>query len=320
MSLILFLGVDGGQTHTTAVIADADGRVFGRGVGGPSNHVGESEGVQRLTEAVSGSVGAACRQAGLVLDDVEFESACLGFTGGIRNKEPILRGVLRARHLLVTDDATIALAGAHDGGAGIVLIAGTGSICVGRNASGRTARAGGWGYLFGDEGAAFDIVRQALRAALRMDEGWGPFTALHARLLAATDMKDMQEMRRRFYTTEYPRDRVAGFATLVDEAASDGDAVAIEILDQAGDQLAALALVVRRSLFAPDESARVARLGGMFESVRLRDGFVQRVEAVALTSVVAPRHGPEIGALVEAYRGAGVEVPVGIQGPPPQSP
>src|SRR5947209_3167873 len=81
---------------------------------------------------------------------------------------------------------TTALAGATRSGQGIITIAGTGSIAFGRNPAGRTARAGGWGYIFGDEGGGFDIARQATRAILRLEEGWGPPTALRETLLAAT--------------------------------------------------------------------------------------------------------------------------------------
>src|SRR5437764_3315818 len=102
----------------------------------------------------------------------------------------MLSAAIRTRRLIVTNDAVSALAGATASGQGIITIAGTGSIAFGRNASGRTARAGGWGYIFGDEGSGFDIVRQALRAALRMEEGWGPSTRLREVLIEATGSRD----------------------------------------------------------------------------------------------------------------------------------
>src|SRR5207302_4816203 len=136
--------------------------------------------------AVRESLAAACAQAGLDPETVAFEAACFGMSGGPDDKREILAGILRTPNLIVTNDAVIALAGATASGQGIIAIAGTGSIAFGRNASGRTARAGGWGYIFGDEGSGFDIVRQALRAALRMEEGWGPATRLREVLLGAT--------------------------------------------------------------------------------------------------------------------------------------
>src|SRR5258706_176871 len=80
---------------------------------------------------------------------------------------------------------------------------------------GRAARAGGWGYIFGDEGGGFDITRQALRAALRFEEGWGPATALRVMLLQATGARDANDALHRFYTQEYPRPRIASFSRLV---------------------------------------------------------------------------------------------------------
>ena len=109
----------------------------------------------------------------------------------------------------MTNDAAVALTGATAGGQGIIVIAGTGSIALGRDTAGRVVRAAGWGYIYGDEGSAFDIARQALRAALRMEEGWGPETSLRRVLLGATGVSTMNEVLHLFYTPEWPRSRVA---------------------------------------------------------------------------------------------------------------
>ena len=182
----LFLGVDGGQSRTRVLIGDEEGHVLGAGEAGPCNHTAAAEGRRNLEKAVLEGLAAACARAGLDSSRVGFAAACLGMSGGPDDKREILAGILRAECLIVTHDAAIALAGATSAGQGIVVIAGTGSMAFGRNAEGRTARAGGWGHLFGDEGGGFDIARQALRAALRMDEGWGLPTILRQRLLEAT--------------------------------------------------------------------------------------------------------------------------------------
>src|SRR5437763_1380895 len=182
-----FLGVDGGQSGTTAVIGDETGRVLGTGEAGPCNHAAAGEGRAKLERAVRGSVAVACAQAALDAAAVEFEAACFGMSGGPDDKREILASMFRTRRLIVTNDAVIALAGATEHGNGVIVIAGTGSIAVGRHPEGARTRAGGWGYIFGDEGSAFDIARQALRAALRMEEGWGAPTRLHAMMLEATE-------------------------------------------------------------------------------------------------------------------------------------
>lgn len=302
----LFLGVDGGQSGTTALIGDETGRVLGIGHGGPCNHVGAEGGREKFTRAIRDSLAGACRQAGLDVDRTSFAVACFGFSGGPADKEALLGEFVRAQQTIVTTDAFIALAGATKGEPGIVVIAGTGSIAFGRNSGGKTARAGGWGYVFGDEGAAFDLVRQALRAALRFEEGWGPPTALRDRLLGATGAGSAGDLLHRFYTTEFPRDRIAALAPFVDQAAQEGDAVACAILDKAAQELASLASAVRRQLFEPGETALVAHLGGVFRSGRLLERFRTLVELDERNRVVAPSYGPAAGALIEAWRTAGL--------------
>jgi len=302
----LFLGVDGGQTGTTALIGDQGGRVLGAGSGGPCNHATAEEGRQKLVRAISASLAAACAQAGLDRGAVRFAAACFGMSGGPQDKQEILRQIVPAELLLVSDDSVIALAGATAGEPGIVTIAGTGSIAFGRNPSGRTARVAGWGYIFGDEGGGFDIARQALRAALRAEEGWGPSTALTRALIDATGGTTANEVLHLFYTPDWPRSRVAALAPLVDEIAVAGDAVARDILQQAAQQLALLTASVRAQLWQPGEAARVAWTGGVFRSRLLLERYRALVELEAGNHTGPPEYGPAAGALIEAYRAAGI--------------
>ncbi|HUA20026.1 MAG TPA: BadF/BadG/BcrA/BcrD ATPase family protein [Bryobacteraceae bacterium] len=302
-----FLGIDGGQSSTTALIGDETGRVIGAGRGGPCNHAGAAEGRAKFVAAMTACLQAACAQAGLDPSSVRFACACLGFSGGPADKEAILREILASDRMVVTTDAFIALTGATAGEPGLIVIAGTGSIAFGRNATGQTARAGGWGYLFGDEGGGFHIVRQALRAALRAEEGWGPPTALRAVLLQTTGAHDMNQLLHLFYTAEFPRDRVAGLAKLVDGAAENGDHVAREILHEAAQQLAILAAAVRRQLFGAGERVRLAHVGRVFHSRILLARFQTLVQLDEGTLVEPPLYPPAGGALLEAYRAAGAE-------------
>jgi N-acetylglucosamine kinase-like BadF-type ATPase len=297
-----FLGVDGGQSSTYALIGDANGRVLGAGRGGPCNHVEASEGRAKFTGAIESCLAAACANAGLECGAIHFASACLGFSGGPADKEAILHEILPSDRTLVTHDALIALSGATAGEPGLITNAGTGSIAFGRNASGKTARAGGWGYIFGDEGSAFHIVRQALRAALRFEEGWGAPTSLRRILLDATGASDVNEVQHRFYTPEFPRPRIASFSKLVDQAAENGDAMAREILNEAARDLAAIADAVRGQLFDKEERVRVAYIGGVFRSRTVLEKFT----ALVGDGVGPPIYGPAAGALLEAYRAAGV--------------
>ena len=310
----LFLGIDGGQSSTTALIGekigDETGRVLGTGRAGPCNHATAGEGRRKFVAAITDSVHEAAKAAALT--DPVFEAACLGLSGGPDDKEALAKETIRAERYLITHDAYIALAGATGGEPGIIVIAGTGSMVFGRNANGVTARAGGWGYIFGDEGGAFDLVRQALRAVLRNEEGWGPPTALREALLEATGSRDGNQLLHRLYTDEYPRDRVAGWAKLIDDAARAGDAVASDILGAAAQQLATLTAAVRRQLFGPStewaDVVNVCYSGGVFSSHPLLESFRMLVELEDGNRVSAPRHDAAQGALLEAYRLGGTKV------------
>jgi N-acetylglucosamine kinase-like BadF-type ATPase len=301
-----FLGVDGGQSSTTALIGDETGRVLGSGRGGPCNHISGIEARNRFVTAIGGAVSAAAKAAGLDEQHRDFAGGCLGFSGGPQDKQQLIEEMFAIQRLVMTTDAQIALTGATAGKPGIIVIAGTGSIALGRNKS--AARAGGWGYIFGDEGGGFDLTRQALRSALRMEEGWGPATSLRERLLTATGSHDANHLLHRFYTPEFPRPVIARLAPLVDEAAADGDAVARELLGQAAQHLAGLAAAVRRQLFAEKETASVAHIGGVFRSQALLERFRMLVELEEGNRVERPEMGPAAGALLEAYREAGIAV------------
>ncbi len=302
----LYLGIDGGQSSTIALIGDEHGVVVGFGQAGPCNHVKSGRGEAKLRRAVLGAVTAAWRNSPLASKHLpEFESAFFGMSGGPEDKAAIIARVLRVRKLEVTHDAVTALVGATRGRPGIVVISGTGSICFGMNAAGATARAGGWGYVFGDEGSAFDTARQALRASLAMEEGWGRATALRDRVVAFTEARDVNEALHKWYTDEFPRSRAAKFARVVDECAGAGDKAARGILLHAAGSLATLVEHVRGRLFRPREEVLVSYIGGAFRSRILLERFRKSVRQSGNNRVAPPAFGPAAGALLAAYRAAG---------------
>ena len=305
-----YLGVDGGQSSTVVLVGDDKGRVVGAARGGPCNHVSGLEGRAKFVRVVGGCIREACSAAGLDPTATRFEAACLGMSGGAEDKLDLLSHIIRTEHLLITTDGEIALTGATGGRPGIVVIAGTGSIAFGRNSSGELRRAGGWGYVFGDEGGAFDIVRQALRACLRFEEGWGTGTALLPALLEAAGARNANELLHLFYGSEWPRSRVAALAELVDGAGESGDPIARGILEQAGQSLASLAGCLRAQLFADGSETMVSFVGGVFRSRIVRERFCMLVELAQGSHCAAPEMSPAAGALLDAYRAAGREVTV----------
>jgi N-acetylglucosamine kinase-like BadF-type ATPase len=292
----LFLGIDGGGSRTTALVGDERGRVVGRGVAGAAN---------ADREQFESALREALHAAGF--SDARFEAACLGLSGGTDfGRDDLAQQIISADRYLLTHDAAIALTGALAGEPGVIVIAGTGSIASGKNEAGQIARAGGWGFAFGDEGSAFDIVRQALRAGLRFEEGWGPSTAIRDVLLEATQARDANDLLHRFYSGGVSRSAVASYAPLIDQTALAGDVVARQILNQAAQSLAAIAAAVRLQLFKEEDSVMVAYSGGVLQSAMLLDRFRTLVELHDGNRVIAPRFIPAEGALIEAYRAAGI--------------
>ena len=304
----LFLGIDGGQSSTTVLIGDRDGQVIGWSSGGPCNHVGASESVDKFTSVIRTCLSEACLIAGLRADTVRFASACCGMSGGPNDKAKLLSQILTADQLSVETDGEVALFGAMSGGPGIIVISGTGSIAYGRSARGDVKRAGGWGYMFGDEGSAFDIVKQAVRASLRYEEGWGGRTLLHSALLGASGARDANHMLHLLYTSAWPRARVAALAKLVDDISREGDAIAHAILEQAGQSLASLAGSILGQLFEETHSVRIAPVGGVFRSQTVHGRFKMLIELRDGSSCVAADLEPSAGALLYAYRSAGRKV------------
>jgi N-acetylglucosamine kinase-like BadF-type ATPase len=297
----LYLGIDGGQSSTTALIADETGSIIGCGRGGPCNHVASAERRAKFLSVIKGCLDEACRAAGLDRSGISFAAACFGFSGGAEDKEACSRELVSSTRYKFTHDAEIALTGAIAGEPGVIVIAGTGSMAFGRNGAGVTARAGGWGYLFGDEGGAFDMVRRALRAALQFEEGWGRPAALREMLLEATKAPDANTLMHRFYN-EFSRQAIASLAPLVTRAADQGDPVALEIVDRAARKLAWFVEGAHQQLFRVRENVPVAYTGGVFRSTLFRDAFARHVRDAIGCFAVAPQFGPAAGAILEALR------------------
>lgn len=295
-----YLGVDGGQSSTTALIADETGQVLGVGSGGPCNHVTGQEAKAKFAVVVGDCLAHASHAAGFASTGITFAGACLGFSGGAEDKESSVRELVRSVRLKLTNDAEIALTGATEGEPGIVIIAGTGSMALGRNAAGRTARAGGWGHLFGDEGAGFDIVRRALRAALQYEEGWGPATSLRELLLQHTHLVSANQLLHHLYSKR--NGEIAAFAPLVTEAAESGDLIASNILKDAAMALKWYVEGVFHALFVASDEVIVAHIGGAFQSTLLRHFFAEKLQNAIARAPVFPKFSPAVGALIEALR------------------
>jgi N-acetylglucosamine kinase-like BadF-type ATPase len=299
----LYLGVDGGQSSTKALVGNARGEVLGQGLGGPCNHAAKAEGRDKLKRALSEAVGQALVPLDLTLTEARFHRICVGMSGGPDDKREIIQHLIQADSYDVTTDAHIALYGALEGGPGAVVISGTGSISLSQDGQGRIWRAGGWGYVFGDDGSAFDIARLSLRASLAAEEGWGPGTALRAALLAATQSGSANQLLHRWYAGEFSRDQTADWSRLAEEAASQGDTVALSILEGAGNSLAQLAATAARMASLPAGNAKVCPIGGVFANSNVMLNFSRSLNSLLGINPAIPAASPADGALQAATKG-----------------
>lgn len=300
----LVLAVDGGQSSTLALAATADGRIVGSGRAGPSNHIHEPGGMARLENALRQSIAQALAQAQQPADAVV--SACLGMTGAPDEARSFAQQLLPRASVQAHYDMVTALAGASAARPGVVVIAGTGSVAYGRLADGREAKAGGWGYIMGDEGSGYDIGRAALRAATQASDGRAQPTLLVQAIPEHFRLADLRAVHRAIYAGEIDRPQIAGLAQVAASAAADGDAPARALLRDAGHQLARGALAVAARLGGPAAGlTTVYPTGGVFKAGELvAAAFREAVEAGALR-VEPAAFSPAVGALLLALQTAG---------------
>ena len=238
------VGIDAGGTKTVGLLADGDGKVLAKARGGGANlHVQGELGAEKVLYDVLETLECPA----------PVDAICLGMAGVDRPAEKeVVLGVLRRlgnrRAVRIENDAFIALVAGAPERTGIVVVAGTGSVAYGVDAQGRTARSGGWGYLLGDEGSAYWLGHAAVRRGIRAADGRGPATTLGDRVSSKLGLEVPAGLVAWFYDQKRFRHRVAELASLVEEAAVEGDGSAEELLDQAALHLARAARAVARQL------------------------------------------------------------------------
>jgi N-acetylglucosamine kinase-like BadF-type ATPase len=165
--------------------------------------------------------------------------------------------------LQVVNDALPMLFCATPDGCGVALISGTGSLAYGRREDGMTARAGGWGYLFGDEGSAYGIAVEGLRAVAKCTDGRGPATRLQESFLAALGGIRAQDLITVIYDPKMTRSQIAELCPLVFEAQQASDPVATQIVETAACQLAETIAAVALQLGYETRRFPLALTGGV---------------------------------------------------------
>jgi len=299
-------GIDGGATKTVCIIADSEGKVLGRGVSGPSNYHNVSVSVAK--KALIQSIRRAASNARL--RRLRFKVACFGMAGldspYDRKIIPkfIREGIKFCEKITVVHDSVIALYGATGGAPGLIVEAGTGSFAAGLNKRGEIKRVGGWGNVIGDEGSAYEIGRQALKAFLHSYDGREVKTLLTEKIMKMLKLRTEEDLMQRVYAERMNVSEIAAAAPLVAEAADEADAVAKRILTEAGRELASHAIAIAKALEMENEDVEVYTTGGVFKAgSHVLKPFEEEVKKIMPRARFAsPKFEPAMGAVFLATK------------------
>lgn len=304
-----FIGIDGGGTGTRAVLADTDGRILAVARAGSANrnhHTREQvrAAFQEVLRQVLTSLPASEPVAGIFLglSGVSTEA-------DKRDIQAILRDIpeaSRAARVTVANDTVAALTGGLSGRPGLALIAGTGSVCLGRNARGEQHLCGGWGALADDTGSAPWVGLRALQAVVRAEDGRLPPTLLQPVVFDFLGLAEPRRLISRVHNHGLERAELGQLAPLVADACRQGDDAAAQILREAATALSEMAAVTSRRLFG-DADCEMILVGGLalsgapFQPMLL--GQIGR-DSPAIT-VCSAEMPPVRGAVLEALRVGG---------------
>jgi N-acetylglucosamine kinase-like BadF-type ATPase len=305
MSGSFFLGVDGGGTKTCFVLVDRGGKVAAAHEGPTSDHL--QVGIDGVREVLAAGLAELFREAGIGSSAVAYAFFGLPAHGEDSAAQVLLDGLpeplLGHRRYRCGNDMICAWAGSLGGEDGINIVAGTGSIGYGER-KGRSARAGGWGEIFGDEGSAYWIAAQGLNIFTRMSDGRLPKGPLHASLRRYLGLDADLDLCAKLADAPSRR-AIAAMAELVARAASDGDIEAIRVFDDAARELTAIIEAVRQALqFEPGERVCVSYSGGVFNAGELILAPLRHhIERYSKTyELKTPMLAPSLGAAIYAAR------------------
>jgi len=267
------LGLDGGGTKTECVLMDESHRVVSSSRGGPSNP---------MRVGFGGALAAVCEAARMAISSAkisnnEIASLCAGLAGTAypesgRKMRMLLEEEFPGKLVRVCTDMDLTLQAIGDGAA-VVLIAGTGSAAVGRNAQGHTARVGGHGYLLGDEGSAYHVGQRAVLEALRQFERTGANMAMGGKILSEIGATTWADLQSRVYAA--PDEVFPRLFPMVLQVAEAGDATARALLEDCAAALAELVNDLIERLQLRSQKFLLAKTGGMLGRSARFDGRLE---------------------------------------------
>lgn len=274
------IGIDGGGTKTHLKALDLRQKVVGEAWGGASNLTALS--TETVQENLRLLITEFYEQTGLSPKDCV--SVCLGTAGASSNTSQqelsaILADLFPGIPTLLTNDALPILYSGTPTGCGIVLIAGTGSVCMARDLEGNLWRVGGWGHLIGDEGSGYHIACRMLSAVMRAYDGRGRQTVLTELLLRHLGLSSPMDLIDYIYQSGNGKKELASLAVLCDEAFALGDPAAKRIYEEAADSLFEMVATAAQKLSSDRSPVICVCAGSMVtKSLPLRNILYQRLQ------------------------------------------
>ena len=299
-----YLGIDGGGTRTRSLLVSEKGDILGRAVSGPSN-------AQQVSmDTLHGNLQMLLDQTFTDLpDDIEYISSCFGLAGAAsaKNKDEIREMLVSLTPVpseapILTSDAHIALIGALANRPGLMLIAGTGSICLGRDANGVTHRTGGWGPAYDDLGSGSWIGKQAMQMTFQESDGRRPTGQWQRNVLKRLRCDSIEELLCKVKTGEITNPQVAALTPMVMQLAQAGVSDADDILSRAVDELIRMVTVTYHK--SKLDSAPLVLVGGLLEkSEFFRERFSTALKITEPTiQIQKSLMSPIVGAVVVACK------------------
>lgn len=293
-----YIGIDGGGTKTFIRIINEKEETIDTHVTTGSNI--SSIGYEKTVEVMKNGINEILSRNQLSIKNCK--GLCMGAAGVDREKEKKeVENIFRKigfKSVQIMNDTRIVLKTVTDQNKGIVVIAGTGSIVLGVK-NDKRVRAGGWGYKLGDEGSAYWIGMQGIKAVLNAYDQISMATDLTNNILNHFELENVEDFIELFYKKTINKNRIAEVSKIVDAVALMGDAVAIRILENSSQALGKQVIAVYRRLFDSESSKISVILNG---SVALNSSiffksFVNYLENEAMNLVIQPiNRDPSFGA------------------------
>lgn len=302
----LYVGIDGGGTKTLCLVAQGSGEVLGYGLGGAANTNFTS--VEQARQSLDDAIAGAWRAAGPPHHPPQA-AVLTGPVPGAMAEEIARRetGVAALEHASEGLSAWYAALAFTQSTYGVTIGAGTGAVAQGFNRQGEQATASAWGGLFGDEGGAYWIAIEGMRAVARAEDGRDPPTALRQGLAEMFQFSNLWDFVHVVYQKPLHRREVAAFSPVVARVAAQGDAKAQEILRRAGHELAEAALAVVRRLGLSSDEFPLVPFGSVFKAGPwLMEPFQEEIKQAAPGAVITfLRYEPVVGTILLAMQRGG---------------